>query len=538
MYVIPSRVNAFDTLGFCNLLKIEKSYVDSVLQVSRKFSKVRPSLFLRQLSKQDYAHIIDAMIQFPGFYFEQSFYRTYPARTLANALGYIAEIPKSQFEAQEEEYYRKGDYIGLSGLEKFYEDELRGKRGSKLIMMNSKSEDKGSYMEGKYDTASVIGSNLYTHIDLGTQQLADSLFQGKTGAVVAIEPATGGILAIGSYPTYDPSLLSGREFSKNYTQLTKNPDRPLNNRPISAFYRPGSTFKLVQAAVGLDEGVITPMTSFAGAPSRLSVHSAGETSNLYLAIQKSSNPYFDNVLRRIVHNNSEKNPAKQVAIGLKHWNNQIMKFGFGRKLGIDLPSEKVDLVPTAERYNKVYGKEQWRYSTIYSISIGEGEYGMNVLKLANMAAVFANRGYWITPHIVKSVGLESKKSNEVETHETGYDKAHFEEVIKGMELVISSGTGRRSQIKDVIVCGKTGTSQNAKGNHHSVFVAFAPKDNPKIAIAVVVENGGQGGRASAPIAGLLMEKYLKGNHNREAQKEEIMQTRFTTSVKKSEALAQ
>lgn len=538
MYVIPSRVNAFDTIVFCNLLNIDKEYIDSVLQLSQKFSKIRPSLFLRQLTKQDYAKVIDAMIQFPGFYFEQSFYRTYPGQTMANALGYIAEIPKSQFEAQEEEYYRQGDYIGLSGLEKFYEDELRGKRGSKLIMMNSKSEDKGSYMEGKYDTASVIGSNLYTHIDLGIQQLADSLFQGKTGAVVAIEPSTGGILAIGSYPTYDPALLTGREFSKNYNELTKNPDRPLNNRPVSAFYRPGSTFKLVQAAVGLNEGVITPMTSFAGAPSRLSVHSVGETSNLYLAIQKSSNPYFDNVLRRVIHNNSERNPAKQVATGLKHWNEEILKFGFGRKLGIDLPSEKTDLVPTAERYNKVYGKEQWRYSTIYSISIGEGEYGMNVLKLANMAAVFANRGHWITPHIVKSVGVDSKKATEVEIHQTGYDKAHFEEVIKGMELVVSSGTGRRAQIKDVIVCGKTGTSQNGKNSPHAIFVAFAPKDNPKIAIAVVVENGDQGGRASASIAGLLMEKYLKGSHNREAQKEEIMQTRFTTSVSKKEKVIQ
>ncbi|MCD8538736.1 MAG: hypothetical protein LRY55_02480 [Leadbetterella sp.] len=403
--------------------------------------------------------------------------------------------------------------------------------------MNSKGEDKGSYHEGRYDTASVIGNNLYTHVDLGVQQLADSLFQGKVGAVVAIEPATGGIIAMGSYPTYDPALLSGREFSKNYRALEKNPDRPLNNRPIAAFYRPGSTFKLVQAAIGLGDGVITPSTSLSG-NSKFPMHSGGETANLYAAIQKSSNPYFDNVLRRIVHNDPETGRAIPVSEGLKKWNEQIMRFGFGQQLGIDLPNETKGIIPTVERYDRVYGKNQWKYSTIYSISIGEGEYGVNVLKLANMATVFANRGYWITPHIVKSTGLDISKgkATPTEIHKTGIDKRHFEEVVKGMELVVQAGTGRAAQIKDVEVCGKTGTSENAKAKSHAIFIAFAPKHNPKIAIAVVVENAGYGGSASAPIAGLLMEKYLKGRHNREAQKEYIMNTRYTTVAGRSQAL--
>lgn len=529
MYVIPQKVTPFDTVSFCNLFGIDKYYVDSMLTQARDYSVRRASLFLRQLSKQEYSGVIDAMIQYPGFHFEQSFFRTYPGNTMANALGYIGEIPKKQYEEQEEEYYRKGDYIGLAGLEKYYELDLRGTRGSRLVLMNSKGEDKGSYSEGRYDTASVIGSNLYTYVDLGVQQLADSLFQGKVGAVVAIEPSTGGIIAIGSYPTYDPVLLSGREFSKNYTALTKNPDRPLNNRPVSAFYRPGSTFKLVQAAIGLGDGVLTPNMSLSG-NSKFSLHSAGETSNLYLAIQKSSNPYFDNVLRRIISNNKESNPFKQVVVGLDAWNAQIQKFGFGIKLGIDLPSETKGVIPSSEMYNKIYGKNQWKYSTIYSISIGEGEYGVNVLKLANMAAVMANRGYWVTPHLVKAVGLDpnSGKKPETEIHKTGIDPRHFEEVVKGMELVVQAGTGRQAQIKDVEVCGKTGTSQNAKGKDHAIFIAFAPKHNPKIAIAVVVENAGFGGVASAPIAGLMMEKYLKGQHNREAQKQAIMNTRFTT----------
>ena len=537
MYVIPQKVQPFDTVSFCNLFSIDKLYVDSMLAVATDYSKIRASLFLRQLSKQEYSGVIDAMIQYPGFHFEQSFYRTYPGNTLANALGYIGEIPREQYQAQEEEYYRKGDYIGLAGLEKYYEQELRGTRGSRLVLMNSKGEDKGSYQEGRYDTASVIGNNLYTYIDMGVQQLADSLFRGKVGAVVAIEPSTGGIIAIGSYPTYDPSLLSGRAFSKNYRMLTQDPDRPLNDRSVAAFYRPGSTFKLVQAAIGLGNGVITPSTALAG-NSKFSAHSAGEGANLYAAIQRSSNPYFDNVLRRIVHNDPATGRAVSVSEGLKKWNEQIIAFGFGRKLGIDLPNETTGIIPTVERYDKIYGKNQWKYSTIYSISIGEGEYGVNVLKLANMAAVFANRGYWITPHLVKNTGLDPVKGKltPTEIHRTNIDKRHFEEVVKGMELVVQAGTGRGAQIKGVDVCGKTGTSENARGKDHAIFIAFAPKHNPKIAIAVVVENGGFGGVASAPIAGILMEKYLKGVHNREAQKEYIMNTRYTTVAARSGAL--
>ncbi len=536
MYVIPQKVLPFDTVSFCHLFGIDKPYVDSMLTQARSYSKLRASLFLRQLSKQEYSGVIDAMIQYPGFHFEQSFYRTYPGNTMANALGYIGEIPKKQYDEQEVEYYRKGDYIGLAGLEKYYELELRGTRGSRMVLMNSKGEDKGSYHEGRYDTASVIGNNLYTYIDLGVQQLADSLFQGKVGAVVAIEPSTGGIIAIGSYPTYDPALLSGREFSRNYTALTRNPDRPLNNRPVSAFYRPGSTFKLVQAAIGLGDGVITTSTSLSG-NSKFAMHSAGETANLYAAIQKSSNPYFDNVLRRILHNNPKTGGSWDVSEGLKNWNEQIMRFGFGQRLGVDLPSETKGVIPTPEGYDRVYGKNQWKYSTIYSISIGEGEYGVNVLKLANMAAVFANRGYWVTPHIVKSTGLDVSrgKATPTEITKTNIDKRHFEEVVKGMELVVQAGTGRQAQIKGVEVCGKTGTSQNAKGKDHAIFIAFAPKHNPKIAVAVVVENAGFGGVASAPIAGLLMEKYLKGSHNREAQKEYIMSTRYTTVAGRSQA---
>jgi penicillin-binding protein 2 len=531
MYVTPKKVKNIDVASFCNLFGITKAYYDSTMAIAAEYSKDRASLFLRQLSKEEYAGVIDAMIQYPGFSFKQSFFRTYPGGTMANALGYIGEIPQKMYEEQEEEYYSKGDYIGLSGLEKFYEEQLRGTRGVKFTLMNVKGEEKGQYANGKYDTMAVIGQNLYTSVDLGLQKLADSLFLNKVGSVVAIEPSTGEILALGSYPTYDPSLLSGKPFSKNYAALSRNPDRPLNNRAISAFYRPGSTFKLVQAAIGLEMGVITPRTSFVGAPTMFAYHSGvWEASNLYNAIQQSSNPYFYNVFRKIIGNNSETNPFKQARVGLETWGEIVSKFGFGKRLGIDLPSEAKGILPDVKRYDRVYGKSQWKFSNIYSLSIGEGEYGVNVLKLGNLAATIANRGYWITPHLVKRTGMSSSKGTgiKLETHKTGISPRHFEEIIKGMELVVNAGTGGRAKVEGIAVCGKTGTSQNKRGKDHAIFIAMAPKYNPKIAIAVVVENGGFGGTASAPICGLMIEKYLKGKTIRTGYKEEVMNTRWTT----------
>ncbi len=531
MFVTPKKLGKMDTLAFCNLFKITKGYFDSTVATARKYSKDKSSLFLRQLTKEEYGSVIDAMIQFPGFTFEQSFFRTYPGHAMANALGYIGEIPEKMYKEQENEYYRKGDYIGLSGLEKYYENELRGVRGVKFTLITVKGEDKGSYNNGKYDTLAVIGKNLYSSIDLPTQQLADSLFQGKTGSVVAIEPSTGEIIAMGSYPSYDPALLSGKEFSKNYSSLSKNPDRPLNNRSVSAFYRPGSTFKLVQAGIGLQMGVINPKTSFAGTPSQFIFHSGPrEAANLYVAIQLSSNPYFYNVFRKIIGNNSETSPFLQARVGLQKWGDIVAKFGFGKKLGIDLPSETKGVVPNVALYDKIYGKEQWKFSNIYSCSIGEGEFGVNVLKLANLAATIANRGYWKTPHLVRQTGLpNSKKANiEIEKHETGIEKRHFEDILNGMLMVVNEGTGRQSKIDGIEVCGKTGTSQNAKGEDHAIFIALAPKNNPKIAIAVVVENAGFGGTHSAPIAGLMMEQYLKGKTARDEYKKGIMNRRITT----------
>lgn len=542
MYVTPRKLKPLDTLTFCRLFGITRQYYDSTMRIAKEYSVNRASLFLRQLSKEDYAKVADAMVNFSGFHFEQSFFRTYPAHTMANALGYIGELSKKQYEDQGEvKYYRKGDYIGLTGLEKEYEMDLRGQRGIRFTMVNVKGEDKGSYGSGEFDTLAVIGKNLYSTIDMEVQQLADSLFQNKVGGVVAIEPNTGEILTLGSYPTYDPNELSGRLFSAKFRELSLNPDKPLLNRVTNSFYRPGSTFKLVQSAVALELGVITPNTSFTGFPSPMACHghSAFHTANLHNAIQNSCNPYFFNVFKKIIGNNNISSPFMSARDGLSVWHTMMEKFGFGIKLGIDLPGEKAGLLPSVERYDKVYGKNQWKFSNIYSLSIGEGELGVNVLKLANLCSALANHGYWVTPHLIKGIGATKGgvKPDLVKVHKTDIDAGYFIPVVDGMFDVVEHGTGRVARIEGLEVCGKTGTSQNKKGGDHSLFIAFAPRVNPKIAIAVVVENGIWGARAAAPIASLLIEKYIKRDIKRKEYVEQIMNTSYRTMAGRAQPAA-
>lgn len=538
MYVTPYKVKNIDTTMFCSLFGITKNYFDSTMTVAKTYSRNRASLFLRQLAKEDYARVSDAMVHFPGFSFELSFFRTYPARTMANALGYIGEISKKAYEDQTVEYYRRGDYVGITGLEKQYESELRGTRGVKFTMVNVKAEDKGSYANGEFDTLAVIGKNLYTTVDMEVQQLADSLFQGKTGCAVAIEPKTGEILAMGSYPYYDPNMLSGKQFAKNFKELYKNPDKPLNDRVATGFFRPGSTFKLVQALVALQLGAIEPSTAFplGGAPVKCHVH-PGAPNDLHNAVRFSCNPYFYNVFRKTMSLGSETNPFKEAPIMLTKWHEMTAKFGYGQKLGIDLPSESSGLLPSVKYYDKRYGKLQWKFSNIYSLSIGEGEVSINMLKMANLAATIANRGHWITPHLVKGIGQNSQgiDASLKEVHQTEIDPIHYESIIGGMQDAVERGTvgGGAGIVEGISICGKTGTSQNKHGKDNSVFIAFAPRENPKIAIAVLVQNGGFGGTSAAPIATLMIEKYLKRKVERLALKERIM----NTSIRTVEAMA-
>jgi penicillin-binding protein 2 len=515
LYVTPKKARVPDTLAFCRMMDISRAEFDSITAAAKAYSPVKPSLFLRQLSKEDFAKIQDALVDYRGFEPVMSSMRTYPAHTMANALGYVSEITKKALDNQEVPYYRQGDYVGHNGLEEQYEPELRGRRGVKFVMQNVRGVAKGSFKNGLYDTAAVAGQNLYTGIDVATQKYADSLMLNKVGAIIAIEPTTGEILVSVSAPTYDPNLLSSRFFSKNYTKLVRNLYKPLINRPIMASYRPGSTFKLIDALIAQQQGSLHIHTfySHAGAPVRC--HCRGGNS-LRGAIQNSCNPYFYYVFRKLIYHNGNPNTFKASAIGLNWWHEHVQKFGIGQKLGVDLPSELKGNLPGVGYYDKVYGGENtWKFSNVYSLAIGEGELLISPLKLANLAATIANRGYYIAPHYVKGIGKigAGVPQQYFEKHTTGIDRQYYLPVIEGMRMAVMAGTvTKAANIDGIDLCGKTGTSQNNKFGHkfdHSIFIGFAPMNNPKIAIAVFVENAGWGGTAAAPIAALVAERYLK-----------------------------
>lgn len=513
LYVTPKQVRMPDTLAFCRLMNLTRSEFDSIMGLAKNYSVLKPSLFLRQLSKEDFARIQDALVDYRGFKPVISAMRTYPARTLANALGYVSEISRKQLDDQEVPYYRQGDYVGNNGLEEQYEAQLRGKRGVKFMMQNVRGVNKGSWKDGAFDTVATVGKNLITSIDIDLQRFADSLMQHKVGAIVAIDPATGEILASVSAPTYDPNLLSTRVFSKNYRMLIKNPYKPLINRPVMASYRPGSTFKLVQALVGQQDGTLFPQTVYYHSGSPMRCHCRGGQ-DLRGAVGNSCNPYFYQVFRKMIYNNPERNTFRASAIGLKSWHERVEKFGVGKKLGVDLPSELRGNLPDVDYYDRAYhGANRWKFSYVASLSIGEGELLISPLKLANLAATIANRGWYVTPHYIRGFG---RAGNEVPTeylkrHDVGIDRQYYLPVIDGMRRTVITGSAKSANLPGLDLCGKTGTSQNNKYGHrydHSIFVGFAPMNDPKIAIAVFVENAGWGGDVAAPVAALMAERYI------------------------------
>jgi penicillin-binding protein 2 len=536
--VIPKKAKIDDTLRFCNAMGVTRQYFDSVMAVATltKYAKGRPSIFLKQLSVTEFARIQDRLINYPGFFYTSRAVRKYPSPTMANALGYIGEISEKRLENQT--YYRQGDYIGISGIESYYEEQLRGQRGVRYVMVNVNGVEKGAFKEGAFDTAAVAGENLISSIDLNLQQYADSLMQNKIGSIVAIEPSTGEILTMVSAPSYDPNLLVGRMFGKNFTELQKNPYLPMYNRPIQAVYRPGSIFKLVQSLVALQEGVITPESQFACIRYPMKCHNhPGGHNDLHNAVQWSCNPYFYNVYRRIIYAKTTGNNWRDSPVGLMEWNKHVKTFGFGTRLDVDLPNVKRGFIPDTAIYNRSYGKMRWQFSNFYSVSIGEGELNVVPIQMANLAAIMANRGYYYTPHLIKSIGKNGKPLPQyTERHQTSIDPEHFQTVVDGMEDAVKRGTvWSKARIPDIVMCGKTGTSQNKKGEKdHSVFVAFAPKDNPKIALAVYVENAGFGGFAAAPIASLIIEKYLKGKVDRYLLEKDFKLRNFMPKPKEDE----
>jgi len=532
LYMIPRKAVVKDTNHFCRVFRVTKEYFIKTTQRARAYSRVKPSLFLKHLSKEDFASVQDAMVDFPGFFFETNAFRTYQSSSFSNALGYVAEISPTALLDQKDDYYRQGDYVGISGIESFYEETLRGQRGVKYRMVNSNGVEKGDYKNGSLNINPVSGNNLYTSIDLAIQEYADSLMQHKVGSLVAIEPSTGEILAMVSAPSYDASQLTGNNFSKYYQQLALDPMKPLLNRPPSAYYRPGSTFKLVQALVGQQLGFIGPGTVFSHAGAPVKCHGHGPV-DLRGAIRVSCNPYFYHAFRKMVYDNTTGDTYERSAIGLQRWADLVANFGFGRKLGVDLGNEKKGILPNVEYYNSVYkGEKMWKFSNIYSISIGEGEIVVSPLKMANLAAIIANRGWYIPPHVVKGVGLQKTIDPFYKTPvKVGVEAKYFNVVIDGMEDAVTHGTVEADgRIPDIKMVGKTGTSQNQKGKDHSIFIAFAPRDNPKIAIAVFVENAGFGGSAAAPIASLVVEKYLKRKVDRKAVETKFMNMNYLPNV--------
>jgi penicillin-binding protein 2 len=532
LYMIPRKAVVKDTNHFCKVFRVTREYFIKTTQRARAYSRVKPSLFLKHLSKEDFASVQDAMVDFPGFFFETNAFRTYQSSSFSNALGYVAEISPTALLDQKDDYYRQGDYVGISGIESFYEETLRGQRGVKYRMVNSNGVEKGDYKNGSLNINPVSGNNLYTSIDLAIQEYADSLMQHKVGSLVAIEPSTGEILAMVSAPSYDASQLTGNNFSKYYQQLALDPMKPLLNRPPSAYYRPGSTFKLVQALVGQQLGFIGPGTVFSHAGAPVKCHGHGPV-DLRGAIRVSCNPYFYHAFRKMVYDNTTGDTYERSAKGLQRWADLVANFGFGRKLGVDLGNEKKGILPNVEYYNSVYkGEKMWKFSNIYSISIGEGEIVVSPLKMANLAAIIANRGWYIPPHVVKGVGLQRSIDPFYKTPvKVGVEAKYFNVVIDGMEDAVTHGTVEADgRIPDIKMVGKTGTSQNQKGKDHSIFIAFAPRDNPKIAIAVFVENAGFGGSAAAPIASLVVEKYLKRKVDRKAVETKFMNMNYLPNV--------
>ncbi len=509
LMVIPVEVKSFDTLEFCKLLGITKEQFMERFKKAVLFSRNKSSIFEKQLSKETYGYFQEKLYEFPGFYVQTRTLRKYPSATAAHMLGYIGEVDNNI--TNKNKYYKSGDYIGISGIERSYEEVLRGRRGKKIIMVDVFNQEKGSYLDGRYDTIAIAGKNLYTTTDAELQAYGELLMQNKRGSIVAIEPSTGEILVIISYPSYDPNLLVGRIRAENFKKLYADSVKPLFNRALMAQYPPGSTFKLLNALIGLHEGVLNVNTTFSCEGGfhfkRISVgcHNHSSPLNFIGSIQNSCNAYYCKAFRNII----DKSSFKTTKESYDYWKDCALSFGFGSIFNSDLPFELKGIIPSSKYFDKYYGEGRWNSLTIISLAIGQGEIAVTPLQLANFSATIANRGYYYTPHIVRAIGRKDslyKKYNHI--FYTKVESQYFDLVVEGMRKVVEAGTGTVARMDSIIVCAKTGTAQNPHGKDHSIFIAFAPMDNPRIAISVVVENAGFGATWAGPIASLMIEKYI------------------------------
>lgn len=534
------RKSNIDTMAFCNLLGISDSTFYANLNKDfkdRRFSQRKPFNFLTQIPGDKFASIEERLYEFPGFESQLKSVRGYPAHVGAHMLGYISEVSPAKIK-KSNGLYQRGEYIGTSGLELSYEEQLRGIRGVEHVLKDKWGKRKGKYKEGIMDEPAVSGYDLITSIDLELQAYGEQLMQNKIGAIVAIEPSTGEILAMISTPSYDPAILAVNRNRKDaFRALQRDSLIPLFNRALMAQYPPGSIFKTTLSAIGLQERILTPGRGmacgggFVYGSLRIGCHGHGAINDVGNAIQYSCNKYYCQTFRELVNVYGFYYPEK----GMDRLAEHLHSWGLGARLGVDIPNEASGHVPTAAYYNKKHGKGMWKFSTAVSVGIGQGELLITPLQMANMTAIIANRGYYYIPHFAKefegdTTGILDRFK---ERHYTKVHPMHFEPVVNGMARVVTAGTGARSKIPDITMCGKTGTVENNKGKDHSTFIAFAPKDNPKIAIAVYVENGGFGSTYAAPISSLMIEKYIKGSIESKARKSLEKRMLETDLIKRS-----
>lgn len=531
-----------DTSAFCELLGIDIPYfVKHVNQDwnDQRFSKRKPFVFLSKISKHTFARFQEHLHRFPGFAIQRRHVRGYPHKNAAHVLGYIREVNKKEI-ADSAGIYVSGDYIGASGLEKTYEAVLRGTKGYQYVLKDALGRPVENYQDTTRKVLPVAGLDLYTTLDLDLQAYGERLMQNKVGSIVAIDPNTGEILAMVSTPTYDPNKLTiNQHRSKDYTQLVQDTLKPFLDRSIMGFYPPGSPFKTVVALIALQEGRLSPNRTvfcqggyYLNGQNLMKCHGHPTCTNVQMAIQHSCNAYFATVFRDVVDQFGPEN----VHAGLDTFNNYLARMGLGQPLDVDVPGELAGNYPTSADFDRIYAEEsRWKSVWIRSLGIGQGELGLTNLQMANLAATIANRGWYITPHLVRGiqVGGSSKISANVELvekprFETGIDLEHYQLVVDGMELVVKAGTARSAAISDIVVCGKTGTAENSQrgGKDHSIFFAFAPKDKPEIAIAVYIENGGWGGSYAAPIASLMIEKYVRPSGEIEGAHRQYLEKRM------------
>ncbi len=531
LYVVPDKTNPEDQNDISKYLEIDTFEYQKRFKKASRYNKREASIFYKNINYKLFSQLQEVLHNYPAFYIETKIDRRYNINGVAHLLGYLGEV--SEKSIAEDPYYKPGDIKGQAGMEKSYEAVLRGKKGRKVVLVDKFSKQQGSFAGGKFDSTEIAGDNVYSSIDFELQRFGEQLLTNKIGSIVAIEPNTGEILSIVNSPNYDPNLLVGQERNKNFASLLLDPRKPLFNRALKAPYPPGSTFKLVQALIGLQEGIITPSSKFPCYGGyrmgglKVGCHAHASPLDLENSIKNSCNAYYCHVYRNMLDN--PKYSSVQSAY-LK-WTQYLESFGIGIKTNIDLPEESKGIIKKSAYFEKVFGKN-WRSANVVSMSIGQGEVGLTPLQMANVAAIVANKGWFITPHVVRYIGNNKIKPKEfLQKRKTMIDPVHFDTIILGMSKVCKpGGTAGRTGIEGIEICGKTGTAQNPHGKDHSIFIAFAPKDNPKIAICVIVENGGFGAAYAAPIANLMIEYYLKTDRNAPSKRPDLLTSMMKSSL--------